>query len=507
MKQWLDRVTGSVTMYMLVLLLLGALGVIALVLSLFGQVPYSPLALLASAAVAFASTLASGWLASTLLRVKPHTISSLITALLVFFVMQPSIQPLGLTGIAIAGVVAGVSKYLVAARGRHIFNPAALGAFVVSIIVFSTFIGFSFAVWWLGTPVMLLPVAIGAFLVLYRTQRLTMGIVFTVLALALVFGGALLRGGTTGDAVTAVLSSPVVFFAGFMLSEPLTLPPRRWQQVGEAVLVALLFAIPFSVGPLSNTPQFALLVGNLLAFFFGQRRGIRMSYLGKKQIGPTTWELSFQPARPVRFAPGQYMELTIPHRKADFRGSRRYFSISSAPTADGPVTFALTMPDKSSSFKRALLDLEPGTTVRGTTVGGDFELPKDLSTPLLLVAGGIGITPFASQLAHAHALGQDRDVVVVYSNSNPGDLPYGDLLAKSGARVILVSPVKPANMPASWDYAGSGRVTRELIASRVPDVAKRHAFISGPPGLVNTIRVALRGLGAGRVHTDYFSGY
>jgi len=70
-----------------------------------------------------------------------------------------------------------------------------------------------------------------------------------------------------------------------MLSEPLTLLPRRWQQFAEATLVAALFVVPFSVGPLSNTPQFALLVGNLLTFLFGQRRGIRLTYLGKEQTG------------------------------------------------------------------------------------------------------------------------------------------------------------------------------------------------------------------------------
>lgn len=507
MKQWLDRVTGAVTMYMLVLLVLSAIAVIALVLSLFGQLgSYSAPALLASAAVAIGVTYGSSWLAATIMRVKPHTISALITGLLIFFVMQPKLDPLGLTGIAIAAVVASVSKYLIAVRGRHIFNPAALGAFVVSLIVFGTFIGFSFAVWWVGTGVLLPAVIIGAFLVLYRTQRLTVGITFIALAIVLVVAGSLLRGGTTADAITAVVSSPIVFFAGFMLSEPLTLPPRRWQQLAEAGIVAALFTVPFSAGLVSNTPQFALLVGNLFAFLFGQRRAIRLEYLGKTQIGPTTWELAFQPRRAVRFLPGQYMELAIPHRKADFRGSRRYFSISSAPTTDGPITFALTVPEKSSSFKRALLDLEPGTIIHGTSVGGDFALPRDLSEPLLLVAGGIGITPFASQLAHATAVGEERDVVVVYANSTTGELPYRRLLEQSGARVLLFGPEKPADLPANWEYL-EGRVTGERLAAVLPDAAQRRTFISGPPALVNSLRASLRQLGARRVHSDYFSGY
>ena len=509
MRQWLDRVTGVVTMYAMVLCLLTAIAAIAIVLSLVGQLSFAPLALILSLLVAVGVTFGTSWLAALIARVKPHPLSALITGLLLFFIMSPSDEVLGLAGIAIAAVVASASKYLLAIRGRHIFNPAAIGSFAVGIYVFTAGnFDLSYPSWWVGTPLLLGPVAIAAFLVLYRTQRLTMGVAFLVLAIIVGFGGALLRGGDVNGALSlALLSSPIVFFAGFMLSEPLTLPPRRWQQLLEAVVVALLITVPFSVGTVTNTPQFALLVGNILAFAFGQRRGILLTYLGKTQLSPTTWELAFQPARPVRFIAGQYMELTIPHRKADFRGSRRYFSISSAPSPDAPLTFALTVPEKSSSFKQALLDLEPGTSIQGTGVGGDFALPRDTAEPLLLVAGGIGITPFASQLAHATAAGEKRDVVVVYSTSTPGTPPYADLLAASSARVVLFSPTAPSPLPTGWVYGGEGRVTPERVAELVPDAAGRRAYISGPPALVATLRASLRGQGVKRVHADYFSGY
>jgi glycine betaine catabolism B len=508
MKKWLDRVTGIVTMYKLILLSLVAISVIALLLSFAGQLSAEPLALLASAAVALAATFASNWIVAKLLRVTAHTDSSLITALLIFVVLRPSLEPLALASIALAGVIASVSKYLIAVRGRHVFNPAAVGVFVVSLLAFGPVPGFSYAAWWLGTPFLLLPVAIAAFAILYRTQRLTLGLVFLAVAVASIALRYVIGGDSPLDGVSyLLLSSPAVFFAGFMLSEPLTLPPRRWQQLAEATVVALLFTVPFSVGPLTSTPQLALLVGNLLAFCFGQRRAITLSYLGKKQIGPATYELSFQPARPVRFLPGQYMELTIPHRKADFRGSRRYFSISSAPSTDGPVNFAITVPEKSSSFKQALLDLKPGAVIRGTSVGGDFALPTKLDEPILLVAGGIGITPFASQLAHATSIGEKRDVVVVYQNSSTGELPYSELLQKSGAKVVLFSPTAPSPLPAGWTYAGEGRVTGERLREFVADAATRRAFISGPPALVASLKAALRADGVRRIHSDYFSGY
>ena len=508
MKKLLDRVTGIVTMYKLVIIVLCAIGVVALILSLLGQLSASPLELLASAAVAVTVAIVGSIAMSKIMRATPHVDSAFISGLLVFFIMRPTIDLLGLGYIALASLLAAASKYVLAIRNRHVFNPAALGTFVVGIIAFATGVIPTYPAWWVGTSALLPVVALGAFLVLYRTQRLTLGVGFLLIAVAVGVGLALSRGAGITDALAfTVLSSPIVFFAGFMFSEPLTLPPRRWQQFVEAVVVAVLIPVPFAIGPVTNTPQLALLVGNVIGFAFGQRRGLRLTYAGKKQIGPTTWELSFQPAKPVRFLPGQYMELTIPHRSADFRGSRRYFSISSAPTVGGPITFALTIPTKSSSFKKALLELEPGAEVRGTSVGGDFALPSDLAQPLLLVAGGIGITPFASQLAHATERGEKRDVTVVYSNSQAGDLPYRELLEKSGARVVLYGPEKPSPLPTGWEYGGAGRVTGERLAEAVPDAATRLAFVSGPPSLVHDLRRALKSQGSKRVHTDYFSGY
>jgi ferredoxin-NADP reductase len=494
-------------MYKLVIVLLAAIGVNALVLSLLGQLGYSPLALVASAAVALVVTNASSWAAAKIARVEPHLDSAFITGLLIFFIMQPKLDVLGLSGIAIAGVVASASKYVIAVRGRHILNPAAAGAIVPTLIVFTTFIGMSFGVWWVGTPYLAPAVVIAAFLVLYRTQRLTVGALFVVVAGAIATLVAVVGGQGIGPALGQVLlQSPIIFFAGFMFSEPLTLPPRRWQQLLELVVVAVLFTVPLPLGPVSNSPLFALLVGNVIAFLFGQRRAIRMAFVGKTRIGPSSWELAFRPRHPVRFSPGQYLELTIPHANADFRGSRRYFSISSAPGPDAPITVAMTIPTKSSSFKRALLELEAGDEVRGTGVAGDFVPPSRLDEPVLLVAGGIGITPFASWLAHAHTTGATRDVVVAYATSEADPLPYADLLERSGVRVVLFGPT-PGTLPPSWSHGGEGRITGELLAQAVPDLSSRRAFVSGPPSLVSDLRAALRSQGVRHVHSDYFSGY
>ena len=54
----------------------------------------------------------------------------------------------------------------------------------------------------------------------------------------------------------AVLQSPFLFLGAFMLSEPLTLPPRRWQQFSVAALVGVLAGWPIAVaGTLSPSAR------------------------------------------------------------------------------------------------------------------------------------------------------------------------------------------------------------------------------------------------------------
>jgi glycine betaine catabolism B len=495
LKKSLDRYLGAFTMYKLVLALLLALAVLALVESLVGIVSYGPLELAVSALVVVAATMLSSWLFALIFRTRAHLESAAITGLILFFIIDPGLETKDLLGLVAAGAIASASKFVLAFRGRHIFNPAAISALIV------TATGIQYASWWVSTPGLLPLVVLAALLILYRTHHVAMGLVFVVVvvALSLVFHPTV-----PAFAFTAIAT---VFFAGFMLSEPLTLAPRRWQQVVLAAVAGVLVALPTFqvVGPVYSRPEFALVIVNLLAFLVGQRRDLRLTFLGKTQLTPTTWEFAFQPARPVTFHPGQYLELALPHAKADLRGQRRIFSISSAPTASGPVTLGVKVSERSSSFKTAMLALNEGDTMHATSVGGDFLLPRDTATPVLLVAGGIGITPFASQLAHS--ANADRDIVVVYSVSAGEELAYRDQLVASGARVIVVAPTKPARFPKGWTYAGASRLDAETLAALVPDVSARHAYVSGPPALVDDLRAILRAVKARRVTTDYFSGY
>ena len=183
------------------------------------------------------------------------------------------------------------------------------------------------------------------------------------------------------------------------------------------------------------------------------------------------------------------------------------FSLATPPDHADGVAVAFRVTESLSSFKQALSALPEGGLVRATGVGGDFVLPKDPAVPLLLVAGGIGITPFVSQLADLARSGAQRDVVVVLLLPPGDEAPYAEVLLDSGARVVVVSPELPPAMPESWVFATGPTIDGTILHEAVPDAAGRVAYVSGGPGMVDHSRRVLRRSGVRRIRTDAFTGY
>ncbi|MDF2667168.1 MAG: flavodoxin reductase (ferredoxin-NADPH reductase) family 1 [Microbacterium sp.] len=501
---------GRVSMYRLVMSSLGLLALYALVLSFTGQIGPQPLEIVASAVVLAVAGGATDLVAQSLLRMPRRLESSLITAAILLFVLRPTVEPLGLAGLALAGVAASASKYVLAWRGRHIFNPAATGAAVLTIVsIWAPDLGGS--AWWVGSPWLAAPVLVLGVLLLLRTDKLPIVVTFWIVGMAVAFLRTTIQFQSAGFPVDVppvllqvAFTSPFLFLGAFMLSEPLTLPPRRVQQYAVAIVVGVLAGWPIAVGAITLGQERALLIGNLVAFLFCLRAAVRLRVEGSRDLTPTVRELRFHAARPFAFSPGQYLELDVPHRRPDARGTRREFSIVSAPE-DLPEVRIAFKDGSQSSYKKALAAVEPGSALAVTGVWGDFLLPSRPTAPVLLVAAGIGVTPFVSQLRHLLATGQHRDAVLVYVVSEPGELAFRDEIAASGIPVIVFSRDEPTGLPEGWTWAGPGRVDAEGLLRAVPDIAQRAAYVSGPPRLISALAPALAK--AKSLTTDAFAGY
>jgi ferredoxin-NADP reductase len=116
--------------------------------------------------------------------------------------------------------------------------------------------------------------------------------------------------------------------------------------------------------------------------------------------------MAFQFEKPMGFdfKTGQSVDLTLMNPpETDSEGNTRTFSIASAPF-ENQLVFATRMRD--TAFKRSLRNIALGTAVKIDSAMGSFTLHKNAAKPAVLLAGGIGITPFFSivrQADHDHA--------------------------------------------------------------------------------------------------------
>jgi len=501
MTKFFANLLNRLSMYKVVSITLTVLFAAALLFSALGVLSYSPLAMLASVGVLGFSVFLISLLFGLIFGVRVHTESSFITAMILFFIFTPTLEVSGLVTLALVGFIAAASKFLLAFRGRHIFNPAAIAALVIG------FTGLGFATWWVATPVLIPFTLLLGYAVIQKTRRVHMSGTFMVASVVLVAALLVSYGNSLGDALVLLLSWPIFYFSAFMLTEPLTMPPKKWQQVVEALVVAVLFSIPLHIGDLSLGPAFALVVGNLLAFIFARHQSLRLRFKRMKQLTPTSFEFAFTSKQRLNYEAGQYVELTIPHKKADLRGERRSFSITSAP-GDTELTLGVKFYEPSSSYKSALKSLQYGGILSATGIQGDFTLPKEAAQPLLLIAGGIGITPYIGHLQQLKKTKEKRDIVLVYAVNDVAEIAYKDILVASGVKVIIVTKSGAGYaLPSGWEVIEQPYITQEALEASIPDITTRSAYISGPPMLIDGTKRHLKHLGVKKIKTDYFIGY
>lgn len=498
-----DDFVNKVTMYRLLLWGLRTLFVIAWIFSIAGVLPYGTIRPLVSISILIGVCLGSNYIFAKIYKVTSNNESSNLTALLLFFIFQPPKDSREAVVLGLAGLLAIASKYIITKHQRHIFNPAAFGALAVSLT------GLLPSRWWIGSSSMAIFVAILAFLELRKIHRFPMFFSFTALALVLV---AVRSDASISEVVRlGLLSFPVLFFGGFMLTEPVTTPPRRYQQIAYGAVVGALFGSGLHVGPVSMTPELSLILGNVLVFLAAPRSRQPLKLISREEIGRSIFEYTFRPTLPLDYKPGQYLELTLPLSKADRLGNRRTFTIASSPTEED-IILGVKHVASGSAFKETLAELPKGAVVSGNNVAGDFLLPIDEKVRLVFIAGGIGITPFRSMLKYLTDKRQSRNIVLFYAVSDAKQVVYKEILQQAkdfGLKIVYVlTPLPGETVPKSWS-GEVGPLTSSIIKKHVLDFDKRQYYVSGPNGMVLATKRTLRNMKIPRDHirTDYFAGY
>ncbi|MDQ5919382.1 MAG: Oxidoreductase [Patescibacteria group bacterium] len=471
-----------------------------------GRVFMRPTDLLALFVTVVGVSLGANALFARVLGAPRNDASTLITALIAFFLLWPQATWSDMGVAALASVFAIASKYVLAYRKQPLVNPVAFGVFVIGLM------GFPAAVWWVGTPWMLPLVILVGGAIVWKIRRPSLAVSAVLASITVTLVRAIMAGQGVVDALTGhLLSWPILFFATVMVTEPQTAPGRGWQQWAYGAGVGALSAVPFHVGPIFSSPELALLLGNLVAFGVSMRQRLTLTLVSKQELAKNTVEYTFSTPYKPAFLAGQYLEWTLPHVDPDARGIRRYFTISSAPSEEVIRLGVRLAAVNGSSFKRALEALPVGGTVFASQRAGDFVLPTEVSTPMVWIAGGIGITPFISMVRELLIRGERRTIVLFFANARAEDVAYREVLDRAEREIGLrtVYLFSEAGQSLSGATCVEGFLTPDILRAHAPFLDKATVFLSGPSGMVTayTGLVHQAGVPKRRVKTDYFPGF
>ncbi len=190
--------------------------------------------------------------------------------------------------------------------------------------------------------------------------------------------------------------------------------------------------------------------------------------------------------------PGQFFRWRF--LTAGLWASAHPFSLSAPPTGD---RLRLTVKALGGGSSR-VQQVEPGTWVVAEGPYGAMTSQRRTRRHVLLIAGGVGITPMRA-LFESLPVESDRSLVLLYRAPDRGQILFRQeldaLAAQRRAHVVYLLGKDPDLLSA------------ESLRRLVPDVVERDVYLCGPPRLSSAVRdsLATAGLPSGQLHEERFA--
>lgn len=190
------------------------------------------------------------------------------------------------------------------------------------------------------------------------------------------------------------------------------------------------------------------------------------------------------------FRPGQFLMIRV---AAQGKDEVRCYSISSSPEATGYLEISVRRQGRASGALHETIRAGGLLPIRGP--GGDFVYPVEPDVPLVLHAGGVGVTPMISMLRHAAKSEPGRPVTLFYTVRSEPDVAFRDELAVLARRAPGVRVYVALSRGEPTPGFLTGRMDAQKIARYVPDPAKAIHLICGPAPMIESLREGLASLG------------
>lgn len=196
----------------------------------------------------------------------------------------------------------------------------------------------------------------------------------------------------------------------------------------------------------------------------------------------------------MTWSAGEHGLFTLPYHDVEGR-KMRPFSVASIPE-EGVIKIGFRTGEEISSFKNNIINFKQGDKVRIRGPFGWFKI-QDEKSPLVFIAGGVGITPFRAIMKELEKSNK-RKVEVVYSS--PEKYLFEDDLKK----------VVEKDENIRIHFTTSSNETQNKIKDLVKEFGNdAYYYISGSPKMIKTVKQQVKAerVRSKRIVNDSFMGY
>jgi ferredoxin-NADP reductase len=224
----------------------------------------------------------------------------------------------------------------------------------------------------------------------------------------------------------------------------------------------------------------------------------KLTFKTRIEDAPDVYSFIFEKPNDFNWIAGQFIQIIFQHDNPDDRGIKRFFSVSSAPFENIVMITTRIELANSSSFKKAFYDIKPGTIIECTPPRGKLIITQQ-DKKIILVAGGIGITPLRAIILDLDYNKKLKNIDLMYSNRDE-HLPFKNDLE------VIKSRNPKFNI---YYFISPDRINEEAVGRLNEDLPACYAFISGPPAMVKSVEELFisKGMPQESIRTDYFPGY
>jgi ferredoxin-NADP reductase/DMSO/TMAO reductase YedYZ heme-binding membrane subunit len=211
------------------------------------------------------------------------------------------------------------------------------------------------------------------------------------------------------------------------------------------------------------------------------------------------------PRLPFDFLPGQYLNLTL---VIEGQKVRRSYTIASPPTRVGYCELTVKREERGLSSRHLHDAVRTGSLLDVQAPAGRFTFNGTEADRIVLIAGGVGITPLMAKIRYLTDLSWPGDIDLVFSARTERDIIFRDELDALRRRHpnLHVTITLTRDDGAGW-RGERGRITPALLTRAVPEIAARRVHICGPTEMTDPTRQMLRDLGVPgeAIHVESFA--